>query len=271
MTLPRTASLLLSHIRSPRWLQASSSFPAGQSRMQPRISEQDRGNEHPTPSNGTEVYWWGLSQNYAAFLYDKWHLYAVTGKLVRKHKECMLDPGTEQSLILSGSLGKNHSQSLAIAWNIHKENESPSYPISSCSFSPAPGHTGGWDLCHRYPFRWLSSGYGTNTLASAQAPHGSNSQIHDGSSQVEAIPDRIATDPQGVAANSSSHTQLPPDWEDSRAREVNTLTSKPVQEISMWSEQMCRICNEGKTPPPAKQQASPTHTKPASKLGLITP
>lgn len=106
MTLPRTASLLLSHIRSPRWLQASSSFPAGQSRMQPRISEQDRGNEHPTPSNGTEVYWWGLSQNYAAFLYDKWHLYAVTGKLVRKHKECMLDPGTEQSLILSGSLGK---------------------------------------------------------------------------------------------------------------------------------------------------------------------
>lgn len=106
VTLPRTASLLLSHIRSLRWLQASSSFPAGQSRMQPRISEQDRGDEHPTPSNGTEVYWRGLSQNYAAFLYDKWHLYAVTGKLVRKHKECMLDPGIEQSLILSGSLGK---------------------------------------------------------------------------------------------------------------------------------------------------------------------
>lgn len=34
VTFPRTASLLLSHIRPPEWLQASSSFPEGQSRMQ---------------------------------------------------------------------------------------------------------------------------------------------------------------------------------------------------------------------------------------------
>ena len=36
----------------------------------------------------------------------KWHLYGVKGKLVSKHREPVLDPGMEQSLILSGSLGK---------------------------------------------------------------------------------------------------------------------------------------------------------------------
>lgn len=193
--------------------KTSCSFSSRSVKDAAQILRWDRGDEQLTPSSGTGVHCQRLHQNNAAFLYDKRQFHGLKGKLGRV---CQI-PGWSwvwssvdswENLFSKSSSSLNTQEKTNLLW----------YPFLTCSLSLSSGHTGGWNLYQKHPLRWFCSEHGTWPVLS---PPG----IQDGRSQMEAIPARMTTYPWGAAVNSSNHTELLLDWEDSRVREIHTQTS----------------------------------------------
>lgn len=255
LTSPRTASPLLSHIR-PSWLR-----PAGQSRMKPRILRQDRVGEQLSPSSGTDVHCQGLHPEPCSLLVwqlaSSWHN-GQTGEQTWGTRVRLQD-GAESDLQQTPE--KTCSQSLTIVWNTQKTS-----PLWHPFFTGIRFHFTGI----RSHWRLRSLPETPIQVALFRAWHLCPEQcsVSQGSmmeaarwKQFQLGWSLTLEEWQWTAAATHNYywTGKTPQW--------GRFIHWPAWEISQRSEQLCWLCDEGIT---AKQPASPTWRKPASKLGVIT-